>query len=313
MSNDSKSRRNTVVGIIILVLTAMIWGFAFVAQKYSTGHIDAVSMSGLRYVIATIILGITVLITDLVNKHKGKPVSKFTKDTFIGGVICGVVLFISTILQQIGIESTTSGKAGFITTLYIVMVPIINLMARKRTSRLHCFAVYIAVVGFVCMCLNDATGVSKGDAIVLYSAIGFGFHIVFVDRYCRDTDPQKLTFLQFATCAVLGVPAMAINGFPTWQIISASIVPILYIGVLSSGLAYTLQAVGQRRVESSIATLIMSLESVVALIGGMIILGEQITWKELLGCSLVLIAVFVAQFERHKTYIEFRRSKFFID
>ena len=146
MSNDSKSRRNTVVGIIILVLTAMIWGFAFVAQKYSTGHIDAVSMSGLRYVIATIILGITVLVTDLVNKHKGRPVSKFTKDTLIGGVICGVVLFVSTILQQIGIESTTSGKAGFITTLYIVMVPIINLMARKRTSRLHCFAVYIAVV-----------------------------------------------------------------------------------------------------------------------------------------------------------------------
>ncbi len=313
MSNDMKNNKRTLIGIAILVLTACIWGFAFVAQKYSTGYIDPVSMSGLRYVIATVVLGLTVLITDVVRKARGKKVSKFNKDTIVGGLICGVVLFVATIMQQIGIETTTSGKAGFITTLYIVIVPIINLFARKRTSILHCFAVYMAIVGFVFMCLKDSLSISKGDALVFYSAVAFGFHIVFVDRYCHNTDPQKLTFMQFATCAVLGIPSMAINGFPTGQVIIASIVPILYIGILSSGLAYTLQAVGQKRVESSIAPVIMSLESVVALIGGMIILGEQILAKELIGCILVLVAVFIAQFERKKKFLELKVSKFFVD
>lgn len=311
--SEMKNNKRTLIGILILVLTAMIWGFAFVAQKYSTGSIDPVSMSGIRYVIATVVLGVTVLITDIVRKQRGKTVTKFTKDTVVGGVICGVVLFVATIVQQIGIETTTSGKAGFITTLYIVMVPIINLISRKRTSRLHCFAVYIALVGFVFMCLKDSMEISHGDALVLYSAIFFGFHIVFIDRYCKDADPQKLTFLQFATCAVLGIPAMAINGFPTGGAFVQSIVPILYIGILSSGVAYTLQVAGQKRVDSSIATLIMSLESVVALLGGMMILHEQITVKELAGCIFVLVAVFIAQLERNKTFLELKVSRFFKD
>lgn len=313
MSNDSRNSKRTLIGVAILILTAMIWGFAFVAQKYSTGHIDAISISGLRYVIATFVLGLTVLITDLARKSKGKTIAKFTKDTVVGGVICGVVLFVATIVQQIGIETTTSGKAGFITTLYIVMVPIINLISRKRTSRLHCFAVYIALVGFMFMCLKDSTEISHGDALVLYSAVFFGFHIVFIDRYCKDTDPQKLTFVQFATCAVLGIPTMAINGFPTPEAISQSILSILYIGILSSGVAYTLQVVGQKRVGSSIATLIMSLESVVALVGGMILLHEKITPKELAGCIFVLVAVFIAQLERNKTFLDLKVSKFFVD
>ena len=134
MSNDTKNSKQTLFGVLILILTAMIWGFAFVAQKYSTGHIDAVSVSGLRYVIATVVLGLTVLITDLIRKSGKKSVTKFTKNTIVGGVICGAVLFLATMMQQVGIENTTSGKAGFITTLYIVIVPIINLFARKRTS-----------------------------------------------------------------------------------------------------------------------------------------------------------------------------------
>ena len=313
MSNDSKNSKRTLIGISILVLTAFIWGFAFVAQRYAAGYIDPVSMSSLRYIIATFVLGLTVLITDLVRKSKGKTIIKFTKNTIVGGVVCGIVLFVATLVQQIGLEETTSGKAGFITTLYIVMVPVINLLLRKRTSLLHCFALYIAIVGFVLMCFKDAVGVSQGDELVLFSAVAFGFHIVFVDRYCRDTDPQKLTFLQFSTCALLGIPAMAINGFPEWSTITASIVPILYIGIMSSGVAYTLQVAGQKRVDSSIATLIMSLESVVALIGGMIILNEQITFKELAGCIFVLVAVFIAQLENNKTYLTFRNSKFFVE
>ena len=313
MSNDTKNSKQTLFGVLILILTAMIWGFAFVAQKYSTGHIDAVSVSGLRYVIATVVLGLTVLVTDLICKSRKKTVTKFTKNTIVGGVICGVVLFLATMMQQVGIENTTSGKAGFITTLYIVIVPVINLFSRKRTSLPHCYAIYIALVGFVLMCLKDTTSISQGDAVVLYSAVAFGFHIVFIERYCRNEDPQKLTFVQFATCAVLGIPAMAINGFPTTDVIAQSIWPILYIGIMSSGLAYTLQVVGQKRVESSIATLIMSLESVVALLGGMAILKEQITPKELAGCCLVLIAVFVARMKAGDRFLKLYKSRFFVD
>ena len=313
MSNNNDNKRSTLFGASILVLTAFIWGLAFVAQRYGVGYIDSVSISGLRYVIATGVLGLTVLVTDLVNKYRGKTVSKFTKDTLIGGVACGVVLFVSTLVQQIGLESTTSGKAGFITTLYIVMVPIINLISRKRTSLRKCIAVLVAMFGFTAMCAGDTLTISRGDGLVFYSAITFGFHIVFVDMYCTNTDPTKLTFIQFLTCAVLGVPTMAINGFPTGAEIQAAILPVLYIGIMSSGIAYTLQAVGQKRVGPSSATLIMSLESVVALVGGMIILHEKVTVPEFVGCLLVLVSVFASRVRFGSRFLKLRNSKYFVN
>ena len=313
MSNNNDNKRSTLFGASILVLTAFIWGFAFVAQRYGAGYIDSVSISGLRYVIATGVLGLTVLVTDLVNKYRGKTVSKFTKDTLIGGVVCGVVLFVSTLVQQIGLESTTSGKAGFITTLYIVMVPIINLISRKRTSLRKCIAVLVAMFGFTAMCAGDTLTISRGDGLVFYSAISFGFHIVFVDMYCTNTDPSKFTFIQFLTCAVIGVPTMAINGFPTGAEIQAAILPVLYIGIMSSGIAYTLQAVGQKRVGPSSATLIMSLESVVALVGGMIILHEKVTVPEFVGCILVLVSVFASRVRFGSKFLKLRNSKYFVN
>ncbi|MBR2056117.1 MAG: DMT family transporter, partial [Clostridia bacterium] len=234
-------------------------------------------------------------------------------DTVIGGVFCGAILFVSTIVQQIGIESTTSGKAGFITVLYIVIVPILGVFARKRTSLVNCCAVMVAIMGFVLMCINDSFTLAQGDALVFCSAITFGFHILFVDLYCKNSDPIKFTFMQFATCAVIGFPFMAANGFPTIHALSESIIPLLYVGVLSSGLAYTLQVAGQKRVKASVATLIMSLESAIALFGGIIILGEESTAKELAGCLLVFIAVFIAQLEVPHNFLKFHNNKYFVE
>ena len=308
-----QSRKSTFSGIIILIATAFVWGFAFVAQREGVNHIDSISLSEMRYLIATIVLGVSVLLADLYKKRKGEKVVGFNRDTLIGGIFCGAILFVSTMVQQIGIESTTSGKAGFITVLYIVIVPILGVFARKRTSLVNCCAVLVAIMGFVLMCINESFTLAQGDALVFCSAITFGFHIFFVDLYCKNSDPIKFTFMQFATSAVIGFPFMAANGFPTSYALSESIIPLLYVGVLSSGLAYTLQVAGQKRVKASVATLIMSLESVIALFGGIIILGEESTAKELAGCLLVFIAVFIAQLELPHKFLQFRNNKYFVE
>ena len=308
-----QNRRSTLTGVIILLTTAFVWGFAFVAQREGINHIDGISFSEVRYLIATFVLGVSVLLSDLYKKRKGEKVVDFNHDTVIGGIFCGAILFVSTIVQQIGIESTTSGKAGFITVLYIVFVPILGVFARRRTSLVNCCAVMVAIMGFVLMCINDRFTLAQGDALVFCSAITFSFHIFFVDLYCKNSDPVKFTFMQFVTCAVIGFPFMAANGFPTSSALSESIIPLLYTGVLSSGLAYALQAAGQKRVKASVATLIMSLESVIALFGGIIILGEESTAKELAGCLLVFVAVFIAQLELPHKFLQFRNNKYFME
>jgi drug/metabolite transporter (DMT)-like permease len=313
MSNN-RGRRSYFAGIVILLITAFIWGFAFVAQRQGAELIDSISFSSLRFVIASFVLGLTVLIGDVIRKKTGFQVKKFNRDTIIGGIICGVILFVSTLVQQIGIERTTSaGKAGFITTLYIVMVPILGILARRRTSLGKGFAILMALVGFIIMCVGDDFTLGEGDGLLLLSAVTFGFHIVFIDIYCKSADPAKFTFVQFLVSAIIGIPFMAVNGFPTVQAIESAIIPLLYVGIFSSGIAYTLQVAGQRRVHSSTATLIMSLESVIALLGGVVILKEQATTEELVGCLLVFVAVFIAQIEIPVRFIMFRQRKYFVE
>ncbi len=308
--NNSK---NTFSGILILLVTSLIWGFAFVAQRAGVSHLDSISLSVLRYFLATGFLGCAVLVIDFIKKKSGKKIIPFSRDTIIGGLICGVVLFVSTLVQQMGIEQTTSAKAGFITTLYIVIVPIFGVVARRRTATTQIIAIIIALFGFVLMCVTDDFSLADGDFLVLLSAFTFAFHIIFVDIYCKKSDPIKFSFLQFAVCATIGLPIMAANGFPTTEAIESAILPVLYVGLLSSGVAYTTQIAGQKRVHSSIATLIMSLESIIALLGGVMILGEPITAKELGGCLVVFVAVFIAQFEKQRTFLHFKNNKFFVD
>ena len=313
MSNNH-DKRSSFAGVVILLITALVWGFAFVAQRQGAEFIDSISFSALRFVIASFVLGVTVFIGDFARKRAGAKIIKFNRDTIVGGVICGIILFVSTLVQQLGVEATSSaGKAGFITTLYIVMVPILGILARRRTSLSKGVAILLALVGFIIMCVTDDFTLEEGDGLLLLSAVTFGFHIVFIDIYCKNTDPAKFTFLQFATSAIIGIPFMLANGAPTPLAIEAAIIPLLYVGIFSSGLAYTLQVEGQRRVHSSTATLIMSLESVIALLGGAVILQEQATTEELVGCLLVFVAVFIAQFEVPARFLHFRQMKYFVE
>lgn len=292
-------------GTIILVITALIWGFAFVAQRYGAGVLDGYSFSELRYVIATVALAAFVGVSDLISKKKGRKRIGFNRDTIVGGIICGVVLAFSTLSQQLGIEETEAGKAGFITALYIVIVPFMSVLIGHKTTTAGKFAIVIAIAGFWLMCINGDSGITKGEILILLCAFAFSLQIVFIDLYAGKADALKFNFVQFATAAVVGFPFMAANGFPSAGAIADGIIPLLYLGVLSSAVAYTLQVAGQKRVSPSTSTLIMSLESVFSLIGGALILHEQNTAKELLGCLLVFIAVFAAGFSADRTFLVF--------
>lgn len=292
-------------GTIILLITAFVWGFAFVVQRLGANALDGYSFSELRYVIATVSLVVLVALSDLINKRKGRKRIGFNRDTVVGGIICGVVLMFSTLVQQLGLEETEAGKAGFITALYIVIVPFMGLLTGRKTTVGGRFAVVIAILGFWLMCVTGETGISRGESLILLCAFSFSLQIVFIDLYARKADALKFNLVQFATSAVIGLPFMAVNGFPSAESVQAGILPLLYLGVLSSAFAYTLQVEGQKRVSPSTSTLIMSLESVFSLIFGAIFLHERNSAKELCGCLLVFIAVFVAQFKVEKTFLEF--------
>lgn len=303
--------KQSFAGSAMLMLTAIIWGLAFVAQRYGAELIDAVSLNEIRYFIATIVLGLVVVCFDLYKKKKGQKIIPFNRDTLIGGALCGSILMIATLAQQYGLESTTAGKAGFITALYIVFVPIFGVLARRRTPVVSRIAIVIAIVGFWTMCVTDGLQISKGDLLIFLCSLVFTFQIIFIDIYVRNCDPIKFSFIQFVSAMVCGFPFLVANGFPTLQAVESAILPLLYMGILSSGVAYTLQVAGQKRVNPAIATLIMSLESVFALIGGAIVLKESNSPRELIGCLLVFVAVFIAQIETAPKFLKFKQLRFF--
>lgn len=292
-------------GSVILIITALVWGFAFVVQRLGASILDGYSFSELRYVIASNSLVILVAISDFIAKRKGRKRIGFNRDTVVGGIICGVTLMFSTLAQQLGLEETEAGKAGFITALYIVIVPFMSVFIGRKTTIGGRFAVIIALVGFWLMCMTENSGITKGELLILLCAFSFSLQIVFIDLYAGKADALKFNLVQFATSAVLGFPFMAINGFPSAESVANGILPLIYIGVMSSAVAYTLQVAGQKRVSPSTSTLIMSLESVFSLIFGAIFLHEQNSARELVGCLLVFVAVFVAQFSVSRTFLIF--------
>ena len=198
-------------------------------------------------------------------------------------------------LQQYAIAQTTIGKTGFITALYIVFVPLFNVLLRRRIPTNGKFAIVFAVLGFYIMCINGDSGLTYADALLLLCAIMFSLQIMFIDIFVDEVDPLKITFIQFVVASLLSLPAMAIEGFPPVSAIQANIMPILYVGIMSAGVGFTFQTIGQRYAPPELATLIMSLESVIAFIGGVAFLHESYSTKEFVGCIIVLLAVFLAQ------------------
>ena len=279
-------------GSLVLLLTAMIWGASFVSQSKGLDHMRPFSFNGLRSIIG----GLSLLPVIAVMR-RGKDSSDM-RISLIGGACCGVVLFIASSLQQVAIQYTTAGKAGFITALYIIIVPILQLLLGQRPPKQIWLCAAAALAGFWLLSVKEGFTVHPGDLLMLACAVFFAVHIIVIDRFnARGTDPLVMSCVQFFTAGILSLPPALISEHPTAVAIALSWLPLLYSGVAACGVGYTLQIIGQRSTPPAAATLIMSLESGFAVLSGWLILGEQLSPRELSGCALVFAAVVGAQIE----------------
>ena len=282
-------------GNLLLLLTAFIWGVAFVAQKEGGAQVGSLTFNGVRSLIGGVaLLAVLPLLDRLGLTHKPTTTAE-KRFLFIGGVCCGLALFTATNLQQIGLGYTSVGKGGFITALYIVLVPILGLFLRKKTTLLNWLGVVLAVGGLYLLCATGESGVNVGDLLVLICALLFSVQILLVDRFAPHTDGVRLSCIQFFTVGILNIPLMFIFETPSLPAMVDCWGSILYAGVLSSGVAYTLQIVAQQHTHPTTASLLMSFESVFAMLAGWVLLGDRLTSVELLGCGLMFAAVVLAQ------------------
>ena len=285
-------------GSILLLITAMIWGTAFVAQSEGMNYVGPFTYNAVRTLIGGIVLIPVILIfrrTPL-RKTFAENGGSSAKPTIAGGICCGVLLFIASSFQQSGIKLTTAGKAGFITALYVVIVPLIGTFFGRRTSLKIWICVAAAVAGFYMLCIKEGLNISKGDLLVLVCAFFYALHIMVIDKFnARNADGMVMSCIQFFTAGLLMTICMFVFEEPTLSGIFAAKHTILYTGIMSCGAAYTLQIIGQKYTPPSTATLIMSLESVFAALSGWLILSERLSIKEFIGCALVFTAVILAQ------------------
>ena len=292
--------KRQIIGALLLLLTAIIWGFAFVAQKTGLQHIGPCTFNGVRSIIGGIALLPCIMFLDML---KGRSPSIFGETSpdgrrtlLIGGVCCGVILGFASLLQQTGIQHTSVGKAGFITTLYIMIVPIIGLFFHRRMSIVKWICVFVTVFGMYLLCFKGGGGkLNKGDVIVFLSSFVFACHILTIDHFAGRVDCVRMSCIQFFMAGIVSLLLALPLEKIVWDDIMKAGVPILYAGVMSSGVAYTLQVVAQRDVHPVIASLIMSLESVFAAIGGWLLLHERLSASETCGCIIIFAAVITAQ------------------
>lgn len=293
---------------LILLLTAFIWGTAFVAQSAGMDYVGTFTFTACRNVLGALVL-IPVILVIRAGEMK-KPgadindplIRVFNRPTVVGGVLCGIILCIAGNLQQYALKTASTGKAGFITALYILMVPIIGIFLKKKAGIKIWISVAISLVGLYLLCLTDTTGLKTEDYLLFGCAFVFSLHIITVDHFSPDANCVAMSAIQFAVCAVLSAIAMFIFEEPSWTGITDCAVPILYAGVLSSGVAYTLQIVGQKGMNPTIASLIMSLESVFSALAGLVVLHQVLSGRETLGCVLMFAAIILAQLPDRLTF-----------
>ena len=286
------------LGNILLILTALIWGCAFVAQSVGMEYVEPITFNGIRCIIGGIVLIIANLAFDSLKKKNGtykKTEKEEKKELIKGGIICGIIIFFASTIQQIGISQTTVGKAGFISVLYILIVPFFGLLMKQKLPKLIWPCCAIAVAGLYLLCMNESFSVSKGDFTVLISAVAYAVHILAIGHFAPKVDCVKLSCLQFLVCGVISVVVMFIFEEPDINSILDAWLPILYAGALSGGAGYTLQTVAQKWTKPSVASLLMSLESVFAVLAGAIILHQIPTMRESAGCILMFISIIIIQ------------------
>ena len=293
--------RTVVRHSLLLLLTAAIWGFAFVAQSVGMDYVGPFTFTAVRSVIGGVVLLPFIAFRDRKNKLDNEAQKQKNHDLLMGGILCGILLFIASNLQQIGIQYTTVGKSGFVTAMYIVLVPVLGIFLHKKTGWQIWTSVGIAVVGMYFLCMTEGSFVmERGDVLTLLCALAFSFQILAVDYFAPRVDGVKLACIQFFTCGIFSAVPMFVMEQPQPEKILAAWLPILYAGVLSNGVAYTLQIIAQRGMNPTVASLLMSMESVFSVLAGFIILHQKLSSRELAGCALMFTAIILVQLRFNK-------------
>lgn len=298
-TQTARPRNLRLLGNLLLILTAMIWGTAFVAQRQGMEHIEPITFCAARMALSAVAVGLVALLTGRGSAPEARDAAEAARSrrsTVLGGLGCGFFLASATIMQQMGLVTTSAGKAGFITAMYMLLVPVINFaLFRKRNTWLVWLAVLVGVGGMYLLCVNERFSLTRGDALICVCALLFSGHILCCDHFAAGANPIWMSAIQFAVATVLCSVAAFMLETPTWAKVASAAVPILYCGIMSGGVGYTLQIVAQRYTDPTVASLLMSLESVFAAIGGALILGERMSGRELAGCAVMFAAIVLVQ------------------
>lgn len=306
-----------------LLLTAAIWGVAFVAQSVGMEYVGPFTFNGVRSLIGAAFLVPCILFLSWLNRRNASShetsqsnVKNPSRDSIpaweqnrqsrssapdrtllLGGICCGLILAAASSLQQIGIQYTAVGKAGFLTAVYIVLVPVLGLFLKKRCSPLVWISVVLALAGLYLLTVADGfSSIEPGDLMLLAGAFLFAVHILVIDYFAPRCDGVKMSCIQFLVCGILCTAVALVTEHPQISAILTAAAPILYAGILSCGVAYTLQIIGQKSMNPTVASLILSLESAISVLAGWLILGQKLSIREILGCIIVFAAIVLAQF-----------------
>lgn len=288
---------------LLLVLTAFIWGVAFVAQDVAADTVAPMYFNGLRMMLAALALLPTVAVADRrlrAGHGEGMVWRRMSreqkKELFTGGLCCGCMLALGSVFQQMGIAlGAGAGKAGFVTALYIVLVPLAGIFQRKRMNRLVWAAVALSVAGLYFLCMQGGFSIAPADGMLLLSALAYTGHILAVDHFSHRTDCVKMSCIQFFVTALICLMGGLLFETLSWSAVRVCLIPILYAGVISGAMGYTLQIIAQRDAEPAVASLLMSLESVFAVLAGWVLLGDALSLRESFGCLLMMGSIVLAQ------------------
>lgn len=289
--NNSRIKANAA-----LLGTAIIWGGAFVVQRNGMDSLGPFMFSSIRMFLGALALIPVIIVTDARNRKSPEPVElDRKKDVIIGGTVAGVVYFIAANLQQVGLVSVDAGKTAFITALYILLVPIIGVFLKHKITKLNWIGAIIGVAGLYFLCIKNGFTIARGDFTVLVGSLFWAFHILTIDHFTDRVTSAKLIAAQSVVAGILSLIVALVTETSTWDGVAAAIPNLLYSGVLSAGVAFTLQAAGQKHANATTASIILSTESLFGAICGFLFLHEVMTGRELFGCALMLAAIVISQ------------------
>jgi len=293
--------KKRMIGNGLLMLTAFIWGTSFVSQALGMESIEPFTFNCVRNIIAGLFLIPCIKFLNKISPEKKPPMTAKEKKYLLrGGIACGAALFVASTLQQFGILYTTVGKAGFITALYVIIVPILGLFMKRKVPAKIWGCMVFAVIGLYLLCINETFTLNIGDILVLACAFAFAVHILVIDHYSPNTDGVKMSCIQFFLCGIFSIAPALLFEKVVFQDIIDGIWPLLYSAILSSGVAYTLQIVAQKDTDPVIASLILCLESVFSVLAGWVVLHQSLSAKELFGCALMFTAIVISQLPDRK-------------